>query len=83
MDECPALSVVDMATGGSIRSAHAPSETPGRALHDLRGQADPDGYALVVLFLPLTADLGAVARAAAQSFPGVAVVGCTTAGDKQ
>ncbi len=72
---------VAIAADDSIRTAHAPAEAFRQALDDLRGQAGPEGYALVVLFMPPAADLAAVARTAGELFPGIAVVGCTTAGE--
>ena len=81
MEAGPLHCVGETATGGSIRTAHARAETPHLAIDDLRGQADPEGYSLVVLFLPPAGDLEAIARAAADGFPGIAVVGCTTAGE--
>lgn len=70
-----------MATGGSIETANARAEIPDQAFEDLRRKAGQDGYGLVVAFIPPTADLGVIVRTAETVFPGVPVVGCTTAGE--
>lgn len=65
----------------SLETAHAPADTPWQALDALRRKAGHGRYGLVVLFIPPAAELDAVAQAAAEVFPGIAVVGCTTAGE--
>lgn len=62
-------------------SAHAPASEPWRALRELRALLGGDRCALVVLFASPAADREELARAAAQTFPDVPVVGCTTAGE--
>jgi hypothetical protein len=66
---------------GSIETAHAPADSAGQALEMLQRKAGPGRYSLVVLFMSPGTSLDATARAAAKTFPGVAVVGCTTAGE--
>lgn len=65
----------------SIETANAPANMPGQALETLRRKAGQGRYSLVVLFISPTASLDATVRAAIETFPGVAVVGCSTAGE--
>ena len=67
--------------GRSIETAHGPADEPRQALEALARKAGGGRYSLVVLFISPGASPDAAAGAAAEVFPGVAVVGCTTAGE--
>jgi hypothetical protein len=66
---------------GALCTAHAPVQEHRRALLDLRDRLGDAGCSLLVLFVSPSGDLGAIAAAAAEIFPGTPAVGCTTAGE--
>jgi hypothetical protein len=65
---------------GLVRRAQAPVWA-GDALDQLARGLGPGPFAEVLLFISPRADLAAVAAGAALRWPGVPVVGCTTAGE--
>lgn len=65
----------------AVATAHAPVEAHRDALSALRADLGDDGCALLVLFASPAGDRAAITAAAAEFFPGVPTVGCTTAGE--
>lgn len=65
---------------GLVRRAHAPAWA-GDAVAQLARGLGPGPFAEILLFASPRADLAGIAAAAARVWPGVPVVGCTTAGE--
>lgn len=76
-------SVGDRSTERLVLTAHAPVAEAAVALAGLAaaGRASEAGLALVALFVSPEADVAALAAEAGAMFPGVPVIGCTTAGE--
>ncbi|MBP7000886.1 FIST N-terminal domain-containing protein [Amaricoccus sp.] len=64
-----------------VLTAHAPVADAAGALADLAARGAEGGLALVAIFVAPEADLPRLAGEAAAAFPGVPVIGCTTAGE--
>ena len=62
-----------------LATAHVPIDTPD-PLRRLAARLGPGPFALVVLFVTPQADVARLARETGLAFPGVPVIGCTTAG---
>ncbi|WP_290738082.1 FIST N-terminal domain-containing protein [Amaricoccus sp.] len=65
----------------AVLTASAPIADAAAAFADLAVAGAASGLCLVALFVSPEADLSLVAAAAADAFPGVPVIGCTTAGE--
>lgn len=65
----------------AVLTAHAPVADAAAALADLAASGAASGLSLVTLFVSPEADLQRLAAEAAAIFPGVPVIGCTTAGE--
>ncbi|WP_418904520.1 FIST N-terminal domain-containing protein [Cereibacter sphaeroides] len=63
-----------------VAVAHVLAGTPDPAKH-LAAALGEGPFALVILFVTPEADVVALARAAEAAFPGLPVIGCTTAGE--
>jgi hypothetical protein len=64
-----------------VLTAHAPVADPGKALSELNDKRGAAGFSLVAALVSPEGDARAVAALAAATFPGVPVIGCTTAGE--
>lgn len=63
-----------------LASAHAPADAPDLAAR-LAACLGAGPFALVILFVSPAADIHALADALGAAFPGLPVIGCTTAGE--
>lgn len=72
--------VGDVAPGQVMARAHAAARDPG-ALARLARDLGPGPFSAVVLFVSPEADRAALEADVGAAFPGVLVVGCTTAGE--
>lgn len=64
-----------------VRRAHAPCGDVADAIRQISGQLGSGPFGLVALFASSETDFEALASEARTAFPGVAVIGCTTAGE--
>jgi len=70
-----------LASTGAVRAAHGSVFEPAAALRALDASRGAEDLALVALFVSPEGDPRAVAALAAGIFPGIPVIGCTTAGE--
>lgn len=70
-----------MSAAGQIRAGHSVARTPGEAVAEFHTQVMQPDMALVLFFCSSNYDLGILAAEMNSRFAGVAVVGCTTAGE--
>lgn len=70
-----------MEAARQIRSGHSNATEAQAAVDELRTQLAQPGMALVIFFCAPAYDLDQLAAAINRAFPGVLVVGCTTAGE--
>jgi hypothetical protein len=80
-EESAAAETLEPAARSAVCSASAPAREPYAAFADIRRQLGDDACALLAVFASPSADLGLVARLAAQMVPQAEVIGCTTAGE--
>ncbi|MEM7524101.1 MAG: FIST N-terminal domain-containing protein [Pseudomonadota bacterium] len=72
---------IDQNQAKLVRRAHAPCADPVAAAARIAADLGPGPFSLVALFVSPTGDLAAIEAAAAPSFPGAAIIGCSTAGE--
>ena len=70
-----------MDAAGQIRAGHSIAGTAGEAVAEFHTQVVQPDMALVLFFCSTNYDLDSLAEEMNRCFPGVAVVGCTTAGE--
>ncbi len=80
MAELQARLTAMAAQGAVMQVAQAPVSDPG-ALDHIVSALGPGPFALVMLFISPSGDAQALATQAAKLFPGINVIGCTTAGE--
>lgn len=64
-----------------VRRAAAPAEDAAAAVRSLAADLGPGPFALVLVFAAPRTDRATLAAELGRAFPGVAVIGCTTAGE--